>query len=104
MADALFLSFWFPSFELDEMLPRALAVMRQFPFSRRRLGSAMWLYILSRGTSQRFSNSVSGPDSAGRSRASGFRLLHEDYAYLFEAYWDLWISTRENSGRCSPQR
>ena len=33
MADSLFLSLWFPSFELDEMLPRALAVMRQFPFS-----------------------------------------------------------------------
>src|ERR1700758_3347767 len=33
MADPLHLNLWFPSFEEDDMLPRALAVMKQFPFS-----------------------------------------------------------------------
>jgi hypothetical protein len=33
MADPLFLSLWFPNLELDELLPRTLAVMQQFPFS-----------------------------------------------------------------------
>ena len=33
MADPLYLSIWFSTFELDDMLPHALAVMRQFSFS-----------------------------------------------------------------------
>jgi hypothetical protein len=33
MPDPLYLSLWFPSFDLEEMLPRVLAVMQQFPFS-----------------------------------------------------------------------
>ena len=33
MADPLYLSIWFSSFEVDDMLPHALAVMRQFSFS-----------------------------------------------------------------------
>ena len=33
MADPLYLSLWFSTFEVDDMLPHALAVMRQFSFS-----------------------------------------------------------------------
>src|SRR5690348_12958864 len=33
MADPLYLNLWFPSFEPQEMLPRALMVIRLFPFS-----------------------------------------------------------------------
>ena len=32
MADPLYLSLWFPNLELDELLPRTLTVMQQFPF------------------------------------------------------------------------
>ena len=42
MADPLFLSLWFPSFDVEDMLPRALSVMRQFPFSASGLESATW--------------------------------------------------------------
>ena len=35
MADPLYLSLWFPQFEIEDLMPRALAVMRQFPFSAR---------------------------------------------------------------------
>src|SRR5574337_2237082 len=38
MADPLYLNLWFPSFEPQEMLPRALMVMRQFPFSAQEPG------------------------------------------------------------------
>ena len=92
MADALFLSLWFPSFELDEMLPRALAVMRQFPFSVLQPGVS---YVAMHPVSwneptifeQRFRPGVA-PEEAVLPAAD---LLHEDYAYLFEASWDLWI-------------
>ena len=92
MADALFLSLWFPSFELDEIMPRALAVMRQFPFSTGLPGMS---YVAIHPVSwneptifeQRFRPGVAPEEAV--SLASD--LLHEDYAYLFEADWDLWI-------------
>ena len=94
MADSLFLSLWFPSFELDEMLPRALAVMRQFPFSAERPGiSYVALHPVSWNEptvlEQRFRPAV--PPEQAVLFASD--LLHEDYAYLFEAHWDLWSLT-----------
>ena len=92
MADSLYLSLWFPSFELDEMLPRALAVMRQFPFSAQQPGIG---YVALHPVSwneptileQRFRPSVT-PEEAVLVASD---LLHEDYAYLFEAFWDLSI-------------
>ena len=92
MADSLYLSLWFPNFELDEMLPRVLAVMRQFPFSAQRPGIS---YVAIHPVSwneptifeQRFRPGV--PPEEAVLLASD--LLHEDYAYLFEASWDLWI-------------
>ncbi len=38
MADSLYLSIWFPSFREGEMMPRAVSVLRQFPFSAVREG------------------------------------------------------------------
>ncbi len=92
MADSLYLSLWFASFELDEMLPRVLAVMRQFPFSAQRPGiSYVALHPVSWNEptifEQRFRPGV--PPEEAVLLASD--LLHEDYAYLFEAFWDLWI-------------
>jgi hypothetical protein len=92
VADSLFLSLWFPSFELDEMLSRALAVMRQLPFSAQQPGIS---YVALHPVSwyeptvfeQRFRPGVS-PEEAALLASD---LLHEDYAYLFEAFWDLWI-------------
>jgi hypothetical protein len=92
VGDGLFLSLWFPSFELDEMLPRALAVMRQFPFSAVQPGIN---YVASHPVSwneptifeQRFRPGAT-PEEAVLVASD---LLHEDYAYLFEAFWDLWI-------------
>jgi hypothetical protein len=92
VADSLYLSLWFPSFELDEMLPRALAVMRHFPFSAQQPGIsyvAMHPVTWNEPTvfEQRFQPGV--PPEEAALLASD--LLHEDYAYLFEAFWDLWI-------------
>jgi hypothetical protein len=96
VADSLYLSLWFPSFELDEMLPRALAIMRPFPFSAQQPGIC---YVALHPVSwneptifeQRFSPGIT-PEEAVLLASD---LLHEDYAYWFEAFWDLWIFARD---------
>ena len=86
MADGLFFSLWYPSFELDEMLPRALAVMRQFPFSAQQPGIS---YVAMHPVSwneptifeQRFNPSVAPAEAA----LLAADLLHEDYGLLFRS-------------------
>ena len=74
------------------MLPHALAVMRQFSYSGQRPGIT---YVALHPVSwneptileQRFRPGV--PPEEAVLIASD--LLHEDYVYRFEAFWDLWI-------------
>jgi len=94
MADPLYLSLWFPNLELDELLPRALAVMQQFPFSAQQPGlSYVSLHPVSWNEAtvleQRFNPGIT-PEQAVLVASD---LLNEDYAYLFEAAWDLWVPT-----------
>lgn len=91
MADSLYLSLWFANFETDDMLPHALAVMRQFPFSNQAAGiTEIAVHPVSWNEptilEQRFKPGVR-PEEAVLIAAD---LLHEDYAYAFEAFWDLW--------------
>jgi hypothetical protein len=92
MPDPLYLSLWFSSFEVDEMLPHALAVMRQFSFSAAQPGvTYLALHPVSWNEptilERRFRPGVA-PEEAVLIASD---LLHEDYAYLFEAFWDLWV-------------
>jgi hypothetical protein len=96
MPDPLYLSLWFPSFDTEDMLPRALAVMEQFPYSALQPGiSYVALHPVSWDEAtileQRFRPGIS-PAEAVQIASD---LLHEDYAYLFEAYWDLWKLTED---------
>jgi hypothetical protein len=98
MADPLFLSLWFPSFEVEDMLPRALSVMRQFPFSATRPGIGyVALHPVSWNEAtileQRFQPGI--PPEQAVLIASD--LLHEDYAYVFEAAWDLFSYSKERN-------
>jgi hypothetical protein len=91
MADPLYLSFWFPQFEVEDMIPRALAVMREFAFSARQPGvTYLSLHPVSWNEptilEKRFKPGIP-PEEAVQIASD---LLHEDYAYLFEAWWDLW--------------
>lgn len=96
MPDPLYLSLWFASFEVDDMLPRALSVMRQFEFSAQQPGIT---YVALHPVSwneptileRRFNPGIS-PEEAVLIASD---LLHEDYAYVFEAAWDLWIFDEE---------
>ena len=91
MADSLYLSLWFADFALDNMFARAAAVMREFPFSSQQPGiTYVSLHPVSWNEAtileQRFRPGV--PPEHALALAAG--LAHEDHAYVFEAYWDLW--------------
>lgn len=91
MSDALYLSLWFSDFSGPAMLPHILAVLQQFPFSEQRAGIT---YIAVQPVSwneasvleRRFSPGIA-PEEAMVVAAD---LIHDDYAYVFDAYWDLW--------------
>jgi hypothetical protein len=91
MADSLYFSLWFSDFGAAEMLVRTLSVMRQFPFSQSLPGITYYALhpvgwneptILE----QRFLPGAA-PEEAIAVAAD---MLHDDYAYVFEANWDLW--------------
>ena len=91
MADPLYLSLWFPDFSGPAMLPHALAAMQQFPFSELRPGityTAVQPVSWNEATilERRFSPGLE-PEEA---LAIAADLIHDDYAYIFDAYWDLW--------------
>jgi len=91
MADSLYLSLWFPSFEEPEILPRAVSVLQQFPFSPR-VGGVTYLAVHPVSWNEptilerRFHPGVPPEEAAG----AAADLVHDDYAYVFEAFWDLW--------------
>ncbi|MGO8983595.1 MAG: hypothetical protein ACLPHI_02730 [Terriglobales bacterium] len=91
MADSLYLSLWFPSFDEAEMLPRTVSVLRQVPFSAARNG-VTYLAIQPVSWSEptilerRYRPGV--PPEEAVAEVADF--LHDDYAYVFESYWDLW--------------
>lgn len=92
VADSLYLSLWYPDFEVEDMLPRALSVMRQFPFSAERPGiNYVALHPVSWEEAtvleQSFPRGIQ-PEAAVLLASD---LLHEDYAYEFEGAWDLWM-------------
>ena len=92
MPDSLYLSLWFPRVSGPEILPHAMAVLQQFPFSTQRPGIT---YIAVQPVSwneatvleRRFSPGIA-PEEAILISAD---LVHDDYAFIFDAYWDLWM-------------
>jgi hypothetical protein len=92
MPDSLYLSLWFPDVSGPEILPHVLAVLQQFPFSEQRPGIA---YVSVQPVSwneasvleRRFSPGIP-PEEALMIAAD---LVHDDYAYIFDVYWDLWM-------------
>ena len=98
MSDPLYLNLWFPEFSGPAMLPHMFAVLQQFPFSAQRPGityAAVQPVSWNEATvlERRFSPGIA-PEEAVVVAAD---LIHDDYAYVFDAYWDLW--TPDESGQ-----
>jgi hypothetical protein len=92
MADPLYLSVWFPHFSESDMMPRLLSVVRQFLFSASRPGiTSVSVHPVSWSEptilERRFRPGLD-PEQAIAIAAD---MLHDDYAYLLEAFWDLWV-------------
>src|SRR5215472_17277047 len=98
MPDSLYLSLWFPNVSGPEILPHVISVLQQFPFSAQRPGVT---YVVVQPVSwnepsvleRRFSPGIT-PEEAVLLAAD---LVHDDYAYTFDADWDLW--TPNESGQ-----
>lgn len=92
MPDPLHLSLWFPDFEGPAMLPNMLAVLQQFPFSETRGGVA---YVAVQPVSWNEASVLEHRFSPGippqEAMVIAADLMHDDYAYSFEVYWDLWV-------------
>ncbi|MCI0353560.1 MAG: hypothetical protein L0099_00770 [Acidobacteria bacterium] len=92
MADNFYLSVWFPTFTTGEMLPRALTLLRQFPFSKT-LPGVGYLAVRAVAWSEPLVYSETFDQRADAEHALHLaaEFLHEDNAYEFEAAWDLWV-------------
>jgi len=91
MADSLYLSLWFPSFGEPEMMPRVLSVLKQFPYSPQFPGIG-YVGVHPVGWDQPVIYQETFDFRADPARAIevASEFLHDDYAYIFEAMWDLW--------------
>jgi len=103
MPDSLYLSLWFSDFKGPAMLPHIHAVLQQFRFSEHRPGIT---YIAIQPVSwneasvleRRFSPGIS-PEEAMLVAGD---LIHDDYAYVFESYWDLWTPDEKGKWQLLP--
>jgi len=99
MADSLNFSLWFPGFHEAEMLPRTVSVMRQFLFSEIREGIT-YLSVHPVAWSEptvlerRFDPGISPEEAA---EIAG-EFAHDDFGFVFEAFWDLWVPNDEATG------
>ncbi|HUA17083.1 MAG TPA: hypothetical protein VMG31_17440 [Verrucomicrobiae bacterium] len=91
MPDPLYLSLWFPDFNGPAMLPYALSLLQQFPFSTERPGIT---HVSVQPVSWNEPSVLERRFSIGIEPAEALTiaadLIHDDYAYVFQAYWDLW--------------
>ncbi len=105
MADSLYLSLWFASFPERDMMPRAVSVLRQFLFSSLREG-VTYLSVHPVAWSeptvleQRFNPGISPEEAAEIAQ----EFVHDDFAFVFEAFWDLWTPNEDEHGDAWVQR
>lgn len=91
MADSLYLSLWFPHFEVEEVGPRVASVLRQFPFSATQQGiTYISVQPLSWAEPSIFEQRFVPAAAPEEAIDSIQEFIHDDYAIIFEGYWDLW--------------
>ncbi len=87
------------------MLPRAVRVMRQFLYSEVREGIT-YLSVHPVAWSEptvlerRFNPGISPEEAA----EIADEFAHDDFAFVFEAFWDLWVPNDEETGDAWVQR
>ena len=87
------------------MMPRTVSVMRQFLFSEVREGIT-YLSVHPVAWSEptvlerRFDPGISPEEAA---EVAG-EFAHDDFAFVFEAFWDLWVPNEDSEGEAWVQR
>lgn len=102
MADELYLNLWFPSFEENQMMPRLLSVLKQFPASQALPGVG---YVSVRPIDwneatifeQRFDFRADPAEAVETLQ----EYLHDDYAYEVEMAWDIWSPAEDEEDASS---
>jgi len=103
MADPLYLSLWYQNFDVEDMLPRMLSVLRQFPFSAQAPGvSYVALHPVSWGEATVLERRFSPGASPEAAVLVASEQLHEDYAYVFEGAWDIWMQGEDGKWQRKP--
>jgi hypothetical protein len=96
MSDRLYLSIWFPSFNEQEIVPRLLSVLKQFPFSAQKAGVGyLAVHSVSLNEPLLFEQTFDYRTDPERALALAQEFLHEDNAYELEVLWDLWTPVQE---------
>lgn len=103
MQDPLYLSLWYPTFSGPDAAARLLSVLQQIPFSAQMPGITYTaVHPVSWGEAtilERRHRPGVAPEEAVDVVAE---LFHDDYAYLFEAYWDLWTEQPNQQWALTP--
>jgi hypothetical protein len=105
--DPLHLSLWFQNFTEKDLMLRTLSVLRQFPFSEQRPGvTYLAVHPVSWSEPTVLERRFVPPVNPEEAIHTASDLLHGDYAYVFDAAWDLWTPESQNSGQwyLSPSR
>ncbi len=98
MSDPVYLSLWFPDFSGPEMLPHAFAVLQQFPFSALRPGISYFaVHPISWDEATVLERRFPYGIDPGQATLIAAELVHYDYAYVFDAHWDLWTPDEPNT-------
>lgn len=91
MSDAIHLSLWFPSHNETQILPRLGAALRFFPFSESKSGiSALRIQPIDWTESPVLDERFTTPIPPEQALQVVEEFVHDDYAFEFEAAWDLW--------------
>jgi hypothetical protein len=94
MADQLYLSLWFPNFRLQSLPPALVQVLKQLPAaggaSRVSAAAAYPLGWQESPVFQRIYFEDDHDASPEEAVAEATVHLHDDFAYEFEARWELW--------------
>lgn len=103
MPDPLYLSLWYPTFSGPDAASRLLAVLRESPFSPQAAGiTYIAVHPVSWGEAtilERRHRPGIGPEEAAIVVGE---LFHDDYAYVYEAFWDFWTAQPDNQWSMTP--
>lgn len=92
MADALYLSLWFPQFRFAALPEKLVQVMRQIPTPAVTAATVYPLDWQQAPSFQRiYTAQPSGAATPEQAVAEATELLHEDCAYEFDLRWKLWV-------------